>query len=75
MLAAGRAGLMGRKPPEAIVRRSGQLVAVEPRGRLAGALGALPQPADDRPPHPVVIVAAHLVHGGVLGALDARWRR
>ncbi len=41
MLAAGRTGLMGRQPPEAIVRRAGELAAVEPRGRLAAALAAL----------------------------------
>ena len=40
MLAAGRAGLMGRQPPEAIVRQAGALTAREPRGRLADALAA-----------------------------------
>ena len=123
MLTAGRAGLMGRQPPEAIVRRAGQLTAGEPRGRLADALavaahvafgagtgalhallpptgrpvargaavgtavwavsyagwvpavGALPRPTDDRPARQVVMLAAHLVYGSVLGALDDRWRR
>lgn len=55
MLAAGRAGLVGRQPPEAIVRRTGQLVAVEPRGRLAAALA----------------VAAHLGFGAGTGAAHA----
>ncbi len=41
MLAAGRAGLMGRQPPEAIVRRAGALTAAEPRGRLADALATV----------------------------------
>jgi hypothetical protein len=41
MLAAGRAGLMGRQPPEAIVRQAGALTAGEPRGRLADALAAV----------------------------------
>ena len=41
MLLAGRAGLMGRQPPEAIVRRAGQLAGAEPRGRTADALAAL----------------------------------
>jgi len=55
MLAAGRAGLMGRQPPEAIVRRAGQLTATEPRGRLAEALAA----------------AAHLAFGVGTGAAYA----
>jgi hypothetical protein len=123
MLAAGRAGLMGRQPPEAIVRQAGARTAVEPRGRLADVLavvahlgfgagtgaayallprsrrpvlrgvavgeavyavsyagwvpafGALPRPGRDRPGRQAVMVAAHLVYGGVLGALDDRWRR
>jgi hypothetical protein len=116
MLAAGRAGLVGRQPPEAIVRRAGALTAVEPRGRLADALavvgtgaayamlprstrpvlrgtavgvavyavsyagwvpalGALPRATRDRTTRQAVMVAAHLVYGGVLGALDDRWRR
>lgn len=41
MLAAGRVGLVGRQPPEAIVRQAGRLTAVEPRGRLADALAAV----------------------------------
>ena len=41
MLAAGRAGLMGRQPPEAIVRRAGALIGAEPRGRTAENLAAL----------------------------------
>ena len=41
MLAAGRAGLMGRQPPEAIVRRAGQLAGSEPQGRTADALASL----------------------------------
>ena len=55
MLAAGRAGLMGRQPPEAIVRRTGALVAVEPRGRLADALATV----------------AHLLFGAGTGAAYA----
>jgi hypothetical protein len=123
MLAAGRAGLVGRQPPEAIVRQAGALTAVEPRGRLADALavvahlgfgagtgaayallpasrrpvlrgvlvgeavyavsyagwvpalGALPRATRDRTARQAVMVAAHLVYGAVLGALDDRWRR
>jgi hypothetical protein len=123
MLAAGRAGLVGRQPPEAIVRRAGALTAGEPRGRLADVLataahlgfgvgtgaayallppprrpvlrgvavaqavwvvsyagwvpafGALPPAHRDRPGRQEVMVAAHVVYGAVLGALDARWRR
>ena len=123
MLAAGRAGLVGRQPPEAIVRRAGALTTVEPRGRLADALavvahlgfgvgtgaayallprsgqpvlrgmavgevvyavsyagwvpalGALPHASRDRTTRQAVMVAAHLVYGAVLGALDDRWRR
>ena len=123
MLAAGRAGLMGRQPPEAIVRRAGALADEEPRGRLADALavlahlgfgagtgaayallppsrrpvargtavatgvyavsyagwvpalGALPRADRDRPPRQAVMLAAHLLYGAVLGALDERWRR
>lgn len=41
MLAAGREGLMGRQPPEAIVRRAGALVGAEPRGQTADNLAAL----------------------------------
>lgn len=41
MLVAGRAGLMGRQPPEAIVRRAGQLAGAEPQGSTADALAAL----------------------------------
>jgi len=122
MLAAGRAGLMGRQPPEAIVRRAGELAAVEPRGRVADALatvahlafgagtgtayallppsrrpvargvavatgvwavsyagwvpalGALPRADRDRPPRQAAMLAAHVVYGAVLGALDDRWR-
>jgi hypothetical protein len=122
MLVAGRTGLMGRQPPEAIVRRAGELAAVEPRGRLADALaavahlgfgvgtgaayallppsrgpvargmavgtavyavsyagwvpalGALPRADRDRPPRQAAMVAAHVVYGAVLGALDDRWR-
>jgi hypothetical protein len=55
MLAAGRAGLMGRQPPEAIVRRAGALTGGEPRGRLADALAAL----------------AHLAFGVGTGAMYA----
>ena len=123
MLAAGRAGVMGRQPPEAIVRRAGALTAGEPRGRLADvlaavahlgfgagtgaayallprstrpvlrgvavgeavyavsyagwvpALGALPPADRDRRPRQLVMAAAHLVYGAVLGVLDDRWRR
>jgi hypothetical protein len=123
MLAAGRAGLMGRQPPEAIVRQAGARTAGEPRGRLADALatvahlgfgagtgaayallppsrrpvlrgvlagqavwavsyagwvpafGALPPPSRDRTPRQAAMVAAHVVYGAVLGALDDRWRR
>jgi len=55
MLAAGRAGLVGRQPPEAIVRQAGRLAAVEPRGHLARALA----------------VAAHLGFGAGTGAAYA----
>lgn len=41
MLVAGRAGLMGQQPPEAIVRRAGQLVGAEPQGATPDALAAL----------------------------------
>ena len=34
------------------------------------ALGLLPQPERDRPGRQSVMLAAHLVYGGVLGALD-----
>ena len=55
MLAAGRLGLMGRQPPEAIVRRTGRLVGSEPRGRAAQVLAA----------------AAHLGFGAGTGAAHA----
>src|SRR5688572_7121377 len=55
MLAAGRAGLMGRQPPEAIVRQAGTRAAVEPHGRLADALA----------------VVAHLAFGAGTGAAYA----
>ena len=55
MLAAGRAGLMGRQPPEAIVRQAGRLTAGEPRGRLADVLA----------------VGAHLAFGAGTGAAYA----
>ena len=55
MLAAGRAGLMGRQPPEAIVRQAGALTVGEPRGRLADVLAA----------------AAHLGFGAATGAAYA----
>lgn len=122
MLAAGRAGLVGRQAPEAIVRQAGALVGAEPRGRtaavLAGvahlgfgsgtgaayallpptsrpvargvlaalgvyavsyagwvpSLGALPVAHRDREDRQSVMVAAHVVYGAVLGALDARGR-
>lgn len=41
MLAAGRLGLVGSQPPEAIVRQAGALVDVEPRGRTADVLASL----------------------------------
>ena len=41
MLAAQRAGLVGRQPPEAIVRTAGAALGSEPRGRTADALGSL----------------------------------
>ena len=123
MLAAGRTGLMGRQPPEAIVRQAGALAAAEPRGRLADVLavvahlgfgvgtgaayallpssrrpllrgvamgtgvyavsyagwvpvlGALPSATRDRPTRQAAMLAAHVVYGAVLGALDDRWRR
>ena len=123
MLAAGRSGLVGRQPPEAIVRQAGALAAAEPRGRRADALavvahlgfgagtgaayallprgsrpvlrgavvgeavyavsyagwvpalGALPHATRDRATRQAVMVAAHVVYGAVLGALDDRWRR
>lgn len=122
MLAAGRLGLMGVQPPEAIARRAGQLVGAEPQGRTADALGsalhvafgavagaayallppperpvargvlvglgiyagsyagwvpavgALPPADEDRSDRQAVMAAVHVVFGGVLGALDARWR-
>jgi hypothetical protein len=40
MLAAGRVGRMGGQPPEAIVRRVGQLTGREPQGRSADALAS-----------------------------------
>ena len=52
MLTAGRLGLMGRQPPEAIVRRAGQLGGHEPRGRTAQVLAT----------------AAHLAFGAGTGA-------
>ena len=126
MLTAGRAGLVGRQPPEAITRTAvRRATGVEPRGRTAEALsslthlgfgvtagalyaalpaptapspalrgaayglgvwavsylgwvprvlGALPSAEDDRDDRVAVMVAAHVVYGAVLGALDARWR-
>ena len=56
MLVAGRLGQVGRQPPEAIVRRAGDLVGEEPHGATAGLLGTV----------------AHLAFGvgiGVVGAL------
>lgn len=41
MLAAGRVGLMGGQPPEAIVRRVGQLTGREPQGSSADALASV----------------------------------
>ena len=38
------------------------------------ALGALPPADRDRPSRQLVMAAAHLVYGAVLGALDDRWR-
>jgi hypothetical protein len=125
MLAAGRAGLVGRQPPEAITRTAVErATGVEPRGRTAevlaslahlgfgvasgavyaglpapqvvppvarGAayglgvwgvsylgwvprlLGALPPAEHDRRDRVAVMVAAHLLYGGVLGGLEARW--
>ena len=55
MLAAGRAGLLGRQPPEAIVRRAGQLAGSEPQGRTADALAS----------------AAHVGFGAVTGSAYA----
>lgn len=55
MLAAGRVGLMGLQPPEAIVRRVGQLVGSEPEGRTADVLASL----------------SHLAFGAVSGAAYA----
>ena len=39
------------------------------------ALGALPPADRDRPDRQAVMALAHGVYGGVLGLLDARWRR
>lgn len=55
MVLAGRQGKVGRQPPEAIVRRVGDLVGEEPHGRLAGVLGG----------------AAHLAFGAGIGAVQA----
>lgn len=55
MLAAGRLGLVGRQPPEAVVRRAGDLVGAEPRGRTAALLAS----------------AAHLGFGASVGAAYA----
>lgn len=55
MLAAGRAGRVGRQPPEAIVRRAGQVAGHEPRGRTADLLAAV----------------AHLLFGAGTGAAYA----
>ena len=38
------------------------------------ALGILPKASEDRPARPAVMVAAHVVYGAVLGALEERWR-
>ena len=125
MLAAGRAGLVGRQPPEAITRTAVErTTGVEPRGATADALssvahlgfgvvsgavyaalpapkavpplargasyglavwavsylgwvprllGAMPPAEDDRRDRVAVMIAAHVLYGGVLGALDARW--
>jgi hypothetical protein len=131
MLAAGRVGLVGRQPPEAITRTAvRRATGVEPRGATADALasaahvgfgvasgvlyaalpapaasgpgasvpplvrgatyglgvwavsylgwvprllGALPPAERDRRDRVAVMVAAHLVYGGVLGVLHARW--
>lgn len=40
MLAADKVGLMGRQPPEAIVRRVGELAGNEPEGKTADALAS-----------------------------------
>lgn len=55
MLAAGRLGLVGRQPPEAIVRRVGQLAGAEPQGRRADVLAS----------------AAHVAFGATVGAAYA----
>jgi hypothetical protein len=34
------------------------------------AAGILPAPQEDQPGRPIVMIAAHLVYGGVLGALE-----
>ena len=39
------------------------------------ALGILPKASEDRPARPAVMVAAHVVYGAVLGALEQRLRR
>ena len=122
MVAARRAGLMGRMPPEKITARLLRSAGL-PHGRrtqdaaatalhfgfgagagalfgatvrrsrlppvLAGsvfgagvwlvsymgwvpALGIMPPPQDDRPGRPQSMLLAHLVYGGVLGALSGR---
>ena len=116
MLAGDR--LVGRQPPEAIVRTAleaapvdvpegavgplalathfgfgatlGAVSALVPgRGPAKGialalaayaasyqgwvpALGVLPAASRDHPGRPAVMIAAHVVYGGVLGALEAR---
>ena len=39
------------------------------------ALGILPKATEDRPARPAVMVAAHVVYGAVLGALEERLRK
>lgn len=55
MLAVGRAGFMGRQPPEAVVRRAGALADAEPQGRVADALATV----------------AHVAFGAATGAAYA----
>lgn len=125
MLLAGRLGLMGEQPPEAITRHavseatgqepsggsrrmlasvahlafgagSGLAYAALPRPSAVPApvrgsafalavwaasyrgwvprFGALPHADDDRDDRVAVMVGAHLLFGGVLGALEQRWR-
>ena len=85
MLAAHRAGLVGRLPPEAVVREAGRRAGAEPRGRTASALAAVAHvgfgattgalhallPATDRPVRRAVLLAVGVYAGSYAGWVPA----